>query len=259
MNPNQWLKIAGLQTNIAWEDKTENFRRIRNLVDPLNDIDLYILPETFTTGFTMRSEAFAEKQEGETETFLHSLAIQKNAYFGGSWIEKNAGLPPFNTFSIVGKDGVVARYRKIHPFSFAKEDLFFTSGKEVLTFTYKGFQICPLICYDLRFPETFRKVVGSDLYIVIGNWPSSRIFAWVSLLKARAIENQAYVVGVNRVGVAGRKEKIFHNGYSCYFSPQGEEKILQSEQEDVLRVSLSIEELSRFRDFFPYLKDIKKI
>lgn len=254
-----FLKVSALQTEIAWEDKQENFSRIRKLISPTLESDIFILPETFSTGFTMRAENFAEPQLGDSETFLQDLAKQTSSVVGGSWIEKNPNGKPFNTLSFFSSSGVVCRYRKIHPFSFAGEDQFYSSGNKLKVFQYKGFSICPLICYDLRFPELFRKVVGKvDLFLVVANWPAIRIYAWLSLLKARAIENMAYVVGVNRVGVAGKKEKIYHNGYTAFFSPYGEEKILYSEKADVLQVLLSKEKLLEFREKFPYIKDIRK-
>lgn len=254
-----FLRIAGIQSDIAWEDKQENFRRIDAQVSGLDGYDLIILPETFSTGFTMKPVAFEEELEGETESFLFSLARKTGGVVGGSWIEKNSEGRPFNTFSLFDSNGVVCRYRKIHPFSFAGEDKYYSSGSEVEVFTYKGYRITPLICYDLRFPETFRKVVGEcDLYLVVANWPATRIFAWLALLKARAIENQAFVLGVNRVGIAGKRERILHNGFSGFFSPRGEEKVLGSEKSDVLTVVASLSDLENFRREFPYLQDIKK-
>ena len=117
-----------------------------------------------------------------------------------------------------------------------------------------------MVCYDLRFPEVFRSSVGkTDLFTVIGNWPSTRIHHWLALLKARAIENQAYTIGVNRVGVAGKVKKLSHNGYSGFFSPLGAETILKSESQEVLEVSFSMDELKRVREEFPYLRDIRGI
>lgn len=253
------LKVLALQTEIAWENKQENFTRIRKQLNSFIDEDLILLPETFATGFTMNPKKFEESLKGETESFLLEISKEKNALVCGSWIEKNPSGNPFNTLSVFSPQGNIFRYRKIHPFSFAGEDKFYSSGNKLLVFSYKGFSICPLVCYDLRFPELFRKVVGKvDLFLIVANWPSSRIFAWLSLLKARAVENMAYVVGVNRVGVAGRKERIYHNGYTAFFAPWGEEKILTSEKEDCLRALMDKEKLEEFRAKFPYIRDIRK-
>lgn len=253
------LKVLALQTEIAWEEKQENFSRIRKQLNSFVDEDLILLPETFATGFSMNPQNLEEPQMGETESFLQEISKEKNTLIGGSWIEKNLEGNPFNTFSIFSAEKNICRYRKIHPFSFAGEDRFYSSGNKIQVFFHKGFSICPFVCYDLRFPELFRKVIGKvDLFVIAANWPSTRIYAWLSLLKARAIENMAYVIGVNRVGTAGRKEKIYHNGYTAFFSPWGEEKILTSEKPDFLRVILSKEKLNKFRDKFPYIQDIRK-
>jgi predicted amidohydrolase len=253
-----YLKISGVQLDIVWEDKQANFNRVHALENRLKGRDIIILPETFATGFTMRSEKFQEEQMGETEIFLLGLAQRTGALVFGGWMECNGDGKPFNTLSVASKDGILGRYRKIHPFSFGHEDKYFSKGRELIIIPYKGFNISPLICYDVRFPETLRETVGkTHLYILIANWPSARIHHWLSLLKARAIENQAYVVGVNRVGVAGHVNKLYHNGYSAFFTPLYEEKILGSEVEDILEISISLEELIKIRESFPYLRDIQ--
>jgi predicted amidohydrolase len=255
-----WFKIAGIQFGMKWEDKEHNFSQLRELISSITGKDLILLPETFSTGFTMKSKLYCEERLGQTESFLLEMSKKTNALVGGGWIEANSNGLPYNTFSLVSPEGNFWRYRKIHPFSFAKEDQYFSAGSEVLTFAWRGVNITPLVCYDLRFPEIFRSSVGkTDLFAVIGNWPSTRIHHWLALLKARAIENQAYTIGVNRVGVAGKIKKLSHNGYSGFFSPMGTENILQSESQDILEVSFSVDELKRVRDEFPYLKDIRGV
>jgi omega-amidase len=255
-----WFKIAGIQFGMKWEDKVHNFSLLRELMRGITGKDLILLPETFSTGFTMNSKLYSEKQLGQTECFLLEMAQKTNALVGGGWIEENLEGLPYNTFSLVSPEGNFWRYRKIHPFSFAGEDQYFSAGSEVLTFAWRGVNITPLVCYDLRFPEVFRSRVGkTDLFAVIGNWPSSRIHHWLALLKARAIENQSYTIGVNRVGVAGKVKKLSHNGYSGFFSPTGTETVLQSESQDILEVSFSMDELKRVREEFPYLKDIRGV
>ena len=255
-----YFKIAAIQFGVKWEDKEHNFSLLRELMIGITDKDLLLLPETFSTGFTMNSKLFCEERLGQTESFLKEMAQKTNALVGGGWIEANSKGLPFNTFSLVSPEGNFWRYRKIHPFSFAGEDQYFSAGSEVLTFSWRGVNITPLVCYDLRFPEVFRSSVGkTDLFTVIGNWPSTRIHHWLALLKARAIENQAYTIGVNRVGVAGKVKKLSHNGYSGFFSPLGAETILKSESQEVLEVSFSMDELKRVREEFPYLRDIRGI
>lgn len=255
---NRILKIFGVQLEIIWEDKEANFQKIREIVSTLNEKpDLIVLPETFATGFTMKSEIFSEPQMDITEQFLLEIANKSGAIVGGSWIEKNPEGMPFNTFSIARPSGIITnRYHKIHPFSYAKEDKFFTAGNQTETFEWNGFNISLLVCYDLRFPEVFRKTAGTtDVYILIGNWPDTRIDHWLALLKARAIENQAYVIGVNRVGFAGRKKQLYHGGYSAFFNPNGDGQILESKREDILKCIVSSKELLELREKLPFLKD----
>ena len=253
----EWFTLAGLQTEIYWEDKQKNFSNLREKISRLGKKDIIVFPEMFSTGFTMKSKDFAEPTYGESEEFLLDIATKTDSLVGGSWIEENPEGKPFNTLSFVTPEGSIYRYRKIHPFSYGGEDRFFSHGKNTLNFEWKGLKISPLVCYDLRFPEVFRENVGkTDLYIVVANWPSQRIHHWLALLKARAIENQAFVLGVNRVGTAGKIQKVYHNGYSAFFGPWGSEKIVNSEKEDILEVSLGLEELKVVREEFPYLKDI---
>lgn len=259
---NRTLNIIGVQLDIIWEDKEANFQRIREILSRLDaKPDLIVLPETFATGFTMRSEDFSEPQMDITEKFLIEMARKTDSTIGGSWIEKNPDGMPFNTFSIARPSGIITnRYHKIHPFSFAEEDKYFTAGEKTETFELNGFNISLLICYDLRFPEVFRKTAGvTDIYLVVGNWPEARIEHWLALLKARAIENLAYVLGVNRVGYAGRKKQLYHTGHTAFFNPFGEGEVLENKKEDILKLRVSSKEVIEFRDKFPFLKDRRMI
>ncbi len=259
---NRFLNIVALQFDIIWEDKEANFQKIRDMISRLDSKpDLIVLPETFATGFTMKSETFAESQMELTEKFLIEISKKTGAVIGGSWMEKNPDGTPFNTFSIARPSGIITnRYHKIHPFSFAEEDKFFTAGEYTETLELNGFKISLLICYDLRFPEVFRKTAGTtDLYLVIANWPQARIEHWTTLLKARAIENQAYVLGVNRVGYAGRKQQLYHTGSSVLFDPYGSGEFAKGEKEDILKVRISSKEVKDLREKFPFLKDRKNI
>lgn len=254
----KWFKLAALQIDMKWEDRDANLRLLPAWFQKLTEKDLILLPETFSTGFTMKSLEFCEKPGGTSESFLLEMASRSGAMVGGGWIEANPNGLPLNTFSLATPMGEIKRYRKMHPFSYAGENAHFSPGENLLRVEWRGVCISPLICYDLRFPEIFRASVGkTDLYAVIGNWPSTRIHHWLALLKARAIENQAYVIGVNRVGIAGKQKKLFHNGYSGFFSPSGSDTILTEEKEGVLEVSFSMDELKRVREEFPYLKDIR--
>ena len=259
---NRFLNIVGVQLDIVWEDKEANFQKIRDILSKLDSKpDLIVLPETFATGFTMKSQEFSEPLMGITEKFLIEMSRKTGSAIGGSWIEANPEGMPFNTFSIARPSGIITnRYHKIHPFSFAEEDKFFTAGDRTETFELNGFHISLLICYDLRFPEVFRKTAGTtDLYLVVGNWPEARIDHWVTLLKARAIENQAYVIGVNRVGYAGRKNQLYHTGHSAFFDATGKGEVLETKKEDILKVRISSKEVKDLRDRFPFLKDRRNI
>lgn len=259
---NRFLNLLGLQLDIVWEDKERNFQNIRDILSKLDQkADLIVLPETFATGFTMKSEEFAEPQMGLTEKFLIEIAQKTGSVIGGSWIEKNPSGMPFNTFSIARPSGIITnRYHKIHPFSFAEEDKYFTAGEKTETFELNGFNISLLICYDLRFPEVFRQTAGTtDLYLLIANWPEIRKEHWLTLLKARAIENQAYVFGVNRVGYAGRKKQIYHSGNSVLFDPYGRGEFLGEEKEDILKYKISSKEIKDLREKFPFLRDRRNI
>ncbi len=243
---------------MKWEDRDFNLRALPAKFQKLIGKDLILLPETFSTGFTMKSLEFCENPGGTTESFLLEMASLTGAMVGGGWIEANPNGLPWNTFSLVTPMGDIKRYRKMHPFSFAGENAHFSAGENLLLWEWKGVCISPLICYDLRFPEIFRASVGkTDLYAVIGNWPSTRIHHWLALLKARSMENQAFVVGVNRVGVAGKSKKLHHNGYTGFFTPMGSDSILTGEEEGVLEVSFSVDDLKRVREEFPYLRDIR--
>lgn len=258
MGEKQILKIKAIQMDILWENKEGNFRKLEGILSEIRDTDLIVLPETFATGFTMKSQSFAETMGGVTEEFLATWAKKLNALMVGGWIETNNAGNPFNTVSLIRPTGEVSRYRKIHPFSYGGEDKYFSAGEEIVQVSWRGFKITPFICYDLRFPEIFRKVVGeTDLFLLPANWPSPRIHHWLTLLKARAIENQAYVLGVNRVGVAGKIRKLYHNGYSGLFHPFGGDSILNSEKEEILSCYVDLEELKKVREEFPYLKDIR--
>lgn len=258
---NSFLNLAGIQFDIEWEDKQKNFSKLRNLFNQIKFQDgLVVLPETFSTGFTMKSEEFQEDQNGKSESFLIEMAKKTGNLVGGSWIEKNNSGKPFNTFSIARPSGFISnRYRKIHSFSLSGEDKEFTAGNENQIFEWNGFKISMLICYDLRFPEIFRRTSGqTDLYLVIANWPDIRISHWLTLLKARAIENQAYVLGVNRIGNAGKKNPLYHSGFSVLYDMNGNEKILEKNKEDILFERLSLKKLKEYREALPFLKDKRR-
>jgi len=196
------VRIALLQMDLAWEDVPENHRRARRMLEQskAQGARLAVLPEMFSTGFSMDAARVAEPPGGPSETFLRESAKELGLWIVAS-IPETSETRPHNMALVVSPDSSVARYAKIHPFSYGGEHLHYAPGDRVVTVEIDGVRVTPFICYDLRFPEPFRTAASeTDLYVVVANWPELRREHWKTLLRARAIENQAYVAGVNRVG-----------------------------------------------------------
>jgi len=253
------MKIALIQTNLAWEDNDKNLGHFTNLLEEVTDLDLFVLPEMFNTGFTMNSNTVGQTMEGKAVTWLKKMAVEKDAVFIASVIIQEEG-KNFNRLIWAFPNGNVSTYDKKHLFRMANEHDHFSSGKDRVVIEYKGIRFCPQICYDLRFPIWSRNSDGQskkpiyDCLIYVANWPEVRSDAWTSLLKARAIENQTFVVGVNRVGTDGKG--IVYSGDSRFFSPKGIrlDKI-KSSLEMIDIVELNLEELNDFRKKFPVSED----
>mgnify|MGYP001232960952 FL=1 len=247
------LKIFLLQFDLIWEDPSKNRLQITNYLEELSDIDIILLPELFSTGFSVSSTHLAEPMDGETVTWMKSISEKKNAVLCGTVMIKDKG-HIYNRLLWVEPDGKVLYYNKRHLFCLIQEDKYFTSGSERLILDYKGWKICPMICYDLRFPVFSRNDVDYDLLLYLSNWPSKRIQAWDILLKARAIENQSYVIGVNRVGVDGHEES--YPGKSQVIDPQGEVICMAPDKEiGSMEFSLFRDYLFTFRKRYPFLSD----
>ena len=194
------MKIAIFQTALIWQEPENNRNLIEKYLHSCKEtFDLLILPEMFTTGFTMTPSHIAESMDGTTIQWLKNLARQKKTAITGSLIVKEQE-QFYNRLVFIFPDGTLEWYDKRHLFSLAGEEKVYTKGKEKCIIEYKDWKICPLICYDLRFPVFSRNVEAYDLLIYVANWPKPRINAWNALLKARAIENMVYTVGVNRIG-----------------------------------------------------------
>ena len=194
------LKIIGIQAALIWENPKQNIAFFEKKIAPLeNDIDLIVLPEMFTTGFTMNPEKVAEKMNGFSVSWMQKIAKEKQTAICGSLVISDFN-KFYNRFVFVHPSGEIESYNKKHSFTLAGEDKVYTSGTKKIIIEYKGWKICPLICYDLRFPVWARNTENYDLLIYVANWPVARVSAWDTLLKARAIENMSYVVGVNRTG-----------------------------------------------------------
>lgn len=216
---NKDLKVAIIQTDLIWENPTENRRLLDTKINAISsEIDLIILPEMFTSGFTMNAASVAESMDGETLVWLKNRAKEKQTAIVGSLvISKNNNF--FNRLVFVEPTGAVTHYDKRHTFTLAGEHKIYTAGNEKVILDYKGWRICPLICYDLRFPIWARNVEDYDLLLYVANWPKVRINAWDALLKARAIENMSYCIGVNRVGLDGNNYE--YTGHSAAFDVLG--------------------------------------
>ena len=248
------MRIALLQTDIAWEDVAENHRRAGRLLAEAatGGARLAILPEMFSTGFSMDSQRIAQPAGGESETFLREQAARRNLWMLASIPER--GEPsPRNMALLVSPQGAVTRYAKIHPFSFAGEHEHYTGGDRVVTAQVEDLRVTPFVCYDLRFPEPFRAAAAdTDLFAVVANWPDERREHWRTLLRARAIENQAFVAGVNRVGDGGR---LHYAGDSAGISPLGETLAEGDDRERVLFFDADPAAVEKLRSRFPALKD----
>jgi len=253
------MKIGLLQYNPIWEDKESNKQKILSFVEKAEDkIDLLILPEMSLTGFTMNSEQFAEGIGGDTFRFFSALAIEKSFDVFVGIIERGKQ-KPFNTLLHISSKGrLVKLYRKVHPFSFSKENIFYNAGSKPVTTKIKKYLVGLSICYDLRFPELYRKYAKKKAHLIvdIANWPDTRIEHWRTLLKARAIENQCYVAGVNRVG---DDPKLHYNGCTSFYDPMGNLLAEVVEEEKLLIVEMNKNYINEVREKFPFLDDIRMI
>jgi predicted amidohydrolase len=247
------MKIALFNTTLVWENPAENRTNFEQKINAITEeIDLIVLPEMFTSGFTMNSKKVAETMQGETVSLLIKLAKTKNCAITGSLvITENDNY--YNRLLFVFPDGKIDFYDKRHLFTLASEDKFYTSGKEKLIITYKGFKICPLICYDLRFPVFARNVENYDLLLYVANWPKTRVNAWDILLKARAVENMSYVIGVNRIG--NDNNNLEYVGHSQVIDFLGNYLIEPQEKEGVFIVEIDKEKQDETRSKLAFLND----
>jgi omega-amidase len=250
------MKIAIIQTSLFWENPKANRSHFEEKINGIDeDIDLIVLPEMFTSGFTMQSKNVAETMHGKTVLWLQSLAKAKNSAITGSLvIKENNNF--YNRLLFVFPSGEIQFYDKRHLFTLAGEDEIYTAGKDKLIVEYKGWRICPLICYDLRFPVFARNVEEYDLLLYVANWPKIRINAWDALLKARAIENMSYTIGVNRIGEDDNKFE--YNGHSQVVDYLGNHLLEPVETNTVLILELNKAELLLARKKFNFLNDQDK-
>ncbi len=249
------LHVAAVQYDLHWENRLANLNNLEKLVEKLKDkpVDLIILPEMFTTGFTMNARQCAEKTEGKSLEWMRKQSSRLNAAITGSIIVEEHD-QYYNRMYFVWPDGEYRTYDKRHTFSYVGEDKVFEKGTNRLIVDYKGWKICPLICYDLRFPVWSRNTEEFDVLIYVANWPESRILAWDTLLRARAIENLCYTIGVNRVGNDGNQ--INYNGHSSIHDPLGKRFTgLEDEEAGIVSGQLEKKELNKIRNKFRFLDD----
>ena len=248
------MRVALLQMDLAWEDVLENHRRAQRLLEEARaeGARLAVLPEMFSTGFSMEAERIVQAPGGPSETFLRGQAARLGLWVIAS-VPESSGPRPQNMALVVSPEGSVTRYAKIHPFSYAGEHEHYAPGDRVVTVPIEGVRVTPFVCYDLRFPEPFRAAASeTDAYVVVANWPDRRREHWKTLLRARAIENQAYVLGVNRVGDGGGAHYV---GDSAAVGPLGETLAEGDERERVLVCEVEPEQVAKLRTRFPALAD----
>lgn len=248
------MNISVIQPDIIWEDKPANFANLQGLIAPhFNKTDIVILPEMFNTGFSMNPEKLGESNSGETVEWMKNLSVKGNFGICGSFIVRE-NQTFLNRWFFVTPGADLWYYDKRHLFSMGGEDRLFTSGRSRLIFSFRGFRISPYICYDLRFPVWSRNHNEFDLIIYAANWPEVRRNVWTTLLKARAIENQCYVAGSNRIGTDGAGIK--YCGDSMIINPRGD--IISSAEmpaESSVTAELSLTDLNDFRKKFPVTDD----
>lgn len=249
------LRVSMIQSHIIWEDRDENLGYYGDLLRRVSGkTDVAILPETFTTGFSMEVEKLGDTMDGFTVATIKEWAVKYNLAVAGSFIAKEEGFYYNRAFFITPNEGAWF-YDKRHLFRMAGEDKHFTPGNKRVTIRYKDWNICLLVCYDLRFPVWSRNVDNEyDLLIYVANWPEARKKVWKTLLQARAMENMAYVCGVNRVGVDGKG--FVYRGDSMILSPKGQKLADAGKREEVTRTCvLRKSELDDLRTKFPAWKD----
>ena len=253
------LTVTLIQTDLHWENKEANLAMLEKKIQALNaPQQVVVLPEMFSTGFSMRPEALAEPMTGPTLTWMKRMAASKKIILTGSIIIEEAGRY-FNRLIWMLPNGQLGYYNKKHLFAFGEEDKHYTAGTERFIASVNGWKVALMVCYDLRFPVWARQQnepgadFEYDLLIYVANWPQRRSHAWKSLLVARAIENQSYVLGVNRVGQDGNQ--IYHSGDSMLIDPLGEILFHKENEEAVFTTTLQKEQLQQVREKFQFWRD----
>ena len=253
------VRVCAIQHDIVWDDRDANFEHLAPMITAAagSGVRLALLTETFSTGFVV-DHAIGEPEGGPSSQFIVEQARSNGLWVGGTCAEIPADAPPtdqrpFNSFVLASPHGVVHRYRKIHPFTYGGEEKYFRAGDQLITVDIEGLRVSPLVCYDLRFADEFWQLANhTDLYLVPANWPEVRRVHWQSLLQARAIENQAYVIGCNRVGEGGG---LKYCGDSRIIDPQGELLATAARSESILIADISAAHVAETRERFQFLRD----
>ncbi|RFZ94290.1 amidohydrolase [Mucilaginibacter conchicola] len=252
------LKITVYQGYLFWENIDKNLQNISLRLSNIREkTNLIILPEMFNTGFTMNAAELAEPMDGKTMQWMKKTAEKFDAVVTGSLVI-NADGKYYNRLIWMRPDGSYEHYDKRHLFALGKEHNTYTAGHDRLIVELNGWRICPVICYDLRFPVFLRNIPDNeyDLLIVVANWPEKRALHWRTLIPARAVENQSYVIGVNRVGHDGNE--VYHSGDSTCIDPNGNVVYYKRDEEDVYTFSIIGDEVAKARRALPFLKDADK-
>jgi predicted amidohydrolase len=250
------LTVTVVQADLHWHNIPANLEMFSTIIDGLESgSDLIVLPEMFTTGFTMDAETYAESMDGPSVTWLASTAARRNATVCGSIIVHHDDRF-LNRFIFMNPDGNYVTYDKRHLFRLAGEHEHYSAGDELITFKLNDWRVRPMICYDLRFPVWSRNTDSYDLLLYVANWPNRRHLAWETLLRGRAVENISYVVGVNRTGTDGNS--LPYSGGSAIIDYTGATLIDLEDRRDTATVTLQLEPLRKFREKFPFHVDADK-
>ena len=248
------LKVTIIQSDLVWENPKKNRKNFTEKIDSiLKEVDVIVLPEMFATGFTMNAEAVAETMDGKTVSWMQKKATKTGAAIVGSLIIVEAG-NYYNRLLFVEPTGTITSYDKKHTFTLAGEDKVFSAGSKKVIIEYKGWKICTLVCYDLRFPVWARNTENYDVLMYVANWPKPRIIAWDILLKARAIENMSYVIGVNRVGLDQLQNE--YSGNSAVYDVLGNAMTtVKPNKEHIEIVVLDRNHINFYRNKLKFLDD----
>jgi len=247
------LNVTIVQTDLRWHDAAANLEHFGRIIGSLDsETDLVVLPEMFTTGFSMNAPELAEPSDGNSVRWMHEMASLTGAAVCGSLITTDGGRY-YNRFVCAMPDGEQVAYDKRHLFRLADEHEHYTEGRELVTFTLKGFRVRPLVCYDLRFPVWSRSRDDYDVLVYVANWPNRRHHAWTTLLRARAIENLCYCVGVNRIGMDGND--LPYSGGSAIIDYLGHDLVDLGDSDATATAALDLDQLQRFRARFAFHED----